>query len=100
MTTDCESLPPIFSPQRFFLDAPKQPRGTCFVLNTDFQLAMAEIARLQRENKQLRENKRMALIQAEAGKKAAPRNHGRNLVGDFDAIVNALRLGDDVAGKP
>jgi hypothetical protein len=45
--TEVESLPPIFSPQRFFLDAPKQPRGTCFVLNTDFQLVMAEVNRLQ-----------------------------------------------------
>lgn len=48
------SLPPIFSPQRFFLDAPKQQPGTCFVLNTDFQLAMGEIERLRIENASLR----------------------------------------------
>lgn len=44
--TETESLPPIFSPQRFFLDAPKQQPGTCFVLNSDFEKAMAEIKRL------------------------------------------------------
>jgi hypothetical protein len=54
VSTETESLPPIFSPQRFFLDAPKQPRGTCFVLNTDFQLAMGEIERLRAENASLR----------------------------------------------
>jgi hypothetical protein len=47
MTAETESLPPIFSPQRFFLDAPKQRPGTCFVLNTDFERAMREIERLQ-----------------------------------------------------
>lgn len=31
------------SPQRFFLDAPKQPPGTCFVLNSDYEAARAAL---------------------------------------------------------
>jgi len=49
--TSNDRLPPVFSPQRFFLDAPKQPPGTAFVLDSDFRLAMEEIERLQLANK-------------------------------------------------
>lgn len=31
------------SPQRFFLDAPRQPLGTCFVLNSDYEAARAAL---------------------------------------------------------
>ena|SRR5271167_3331346 len=33
-----EQFPPIFSPKRYFLDAPKEQPGTCFVLNDDFEM--------------------------------------------------------------
>ena len=37
------------SPRRFFLDAPKEQPGTCFVKNEDYAEAMEEITRLQQE---------------------------------------------------
>ena len=33
-----DDFPPIFSPRRYFLDAPKEQPGTCFVLNDDFEV--------------------------------------------------------------
>jgi hypothetical protein len=41
------------SPKRYFLDAPKEQPGTCFVKNDDYVLAIDEIERLQRENEYL-----------------------------------------------
>jgi hypothetical protein len=41
------------SPKRYFLDAPKEQPGTCFVKNDDYVLALDEIERLQREVRDL-----------------------------------------------
>jgi len=46
--TEHDRLAEWFSPQRFFLDAPKQEPGTAYVLASDFLLAQAEINRLRR----------------------------------------------------
>jgi hypothetical protein len=47
MSDSRTSNPWFRSPQRFFLDAPKQQPGTCFVLNDDYLEAVKEIERLQ-----------------------------------------------------
>lgn len=44
---------PLFSPKRYFLDAPKEQPGTCYVKNEDYKKLERENERLYQENMEL-----------------------------------------------
>lgn len=45
--SDVEIIAPWYSPRRYFLDAPTEPRGTCFVTNEEYEKARVYIRFLE-----------------------------------------------------
>jgi hypothetical protein len=72
------------SPQRFFLDAPKQPPNTCFVLNSDYTEAVNEVARLQRDLRLAEATVDQAIKRAERAERA-----GHEPCADAAALLEA-----------